>query len=253
MCEEKKARTYYDKMTVRLSAVEVLRELKLRHSYKELAEKTGVHPSILNRYIKGYLIPSYDKAVKILSEFATKDSSKLEKEIISEIKEKLIFNNAGFFNNTLLISDTQLLRKVGRLTQIKYRDANITKVMTAAVDGVPVAAHVANSLSVPLVVGKYNKEVGVDEFYEAESSVGASGILMTMFVPRMLLKKNDRVLIVDDVIRTGETQRLLIEIVKKAKAKVIGIIILLGIGSRWRRNIKLERDAFIKIFQHVKV
>ena len=42
----------------------------------------------------------------------------------------------------------------------------VTKVLTAAVDGVPLATMVANALGVNVIVAKRNKEVGVKAFLD---------------------------------------------------------------------------------------
>jgi purine operon repressor len=244
--------SYIDKINIRLEAVNILRNIKEKFTYKELSKKTKIHPSILNRYIKGHLLPSYQRALEIISKFSTSTISDLENEIKLEISRKMVFNKAGFFNNSKLISDSSLLRKIGDLIRKKYSKLGINKIITAAVDGIPIATHVANSLNIPLVVGKYNKEIGVDEFYDSESTIESSGILMTMYVPKILLKRDDKVLLVDDIIRSGETQKLLIEIVKKAKAKIMGLLVIVALGNKWRKTIKPVQDFIFELLYQVE-
>ena len=123
----------------------------------------------------------------------------------------------------------------------------MTKVLTAAVDGIPLAALVANSLGVDLLIAKRNKEVGVPAFLEETYVLQDSGVTMTLYIPKDAFKRRDSVLIVDDMIKTGETQAALVDLVKKAKAEVSGIYSLIAVGEDWRKNLKLPKGSPIEV------
>jgi len=108
--------------------------------------------------------------------------------------------------------------------------------MTAAVDGVPLATIIAQSLGVDLVIAKRSKEVGVREFYEESYIPSDSAMIMAYYIPRISLKKGDSVLIVDDVVRSGETQRALVNIIRKSRSDVAGIFALVAVGKEWRKR-----------------
>ncbi|MEM2906683.1 MAG: phosphoribosyltransferase family protein [Candidatus Odinarchaeota archaeon] len=243
---------YCEKIKTRLKAIEALKTLKQTHSYSELSKKTGVPTTVLNRYIKGHLLPSYLRARKILSMFQYSEETITGEDIKKLIAAHVKFDKNGFFNNTQIVTNTVLLRSIGAYIKEKYNSLKIDKILTAAVDGIPLATHVASNFNVPVIFGKYSKEIGVDAFYEAVSSIEASGIVTTMYLPKNLLLKGEAVLIVDDVIRSGETQKMLVSITEEASAKLLGIIVLLGIGEKWRNSIKLDSDAFIEVLYQLK-
>jgi adenine phosphoribosyltransferase len=153
----------------------------------------------------------------------------------------LKFDN-GYFDNTALLGDTLLLRYVARIITQKFARDGITKVLTAAADGIHVAVHVSNELEVELVTAKRVREVGVSEFVEETYIPSFSGTRMSLYIPRYSFSKKDNILVVDDVVRSGETQRALINLVKKAGAKVIGLFILVAIGDAWREEIILPDE-----------
>ncbi len=243
---------YCEKIRIRLQAIEVLKQLKQTHSYTELSKKTGVPTTVLNRYIKGHLLPSYLRARKILSMFKYLGEEVTEEDVKRLIREHGKFDKNGFFNNTEIVTNTILLRVASAYIKRKYSSLKVDKVLTAAVDGVPFATHVANIFNVPVIFAKYSKEIGVNAFYEAVSSIEASGIVTTMYLPKNLLNKGEAVLIVDDVIRSGETQRMLINLVELASAKLLGIIALLGIGEKWRGNINIDDEVFLEVLYELK-
>jgi adenine phosphoribosyltransferase len=71
--------------------------------------------------------------------------------------------------------------------------------------------------------------------------------MISLFVPRDALRKGDCVIIVDDVIDTGETQIALTRIVQKAKAEVTGMYALVGMGSDWKSKIEAVTHCPVEI------
>ncbi|MEM2243156.1 MAG: phosphoribosyltransferase family protein, partial [Candidatus Bathyarchaeia archaeon] len=79
-----------------------------------------------------------------------------------------------------------------------------------------------------------------------------SGVTITLYVPKDAIKKRDSVLIVDDMIKTGETQAALVNLVRKAKAEVSGIFSLIAVGDEWRKKLKLPEDCPIEVITYIK-
>ncbi|MGC8962280.1 MAG: phosphoribosyltransferase family protein, partial [Candidatus Bathyarchaeia archaeon] len=117
----------------------------------------------------------------------------------------------------------------------KFAGKRITKVLTAAVDGIPLSTLLAHRLGVKLVIAKKEREVGVREFLEEMYILPGSGVTVSLYVPRGIIRKNDSVLIVDDVIDSGEAQSALIKIVERARGDVTGIFALISIGDDWKK------------------
>jgi len=226
-----------------LLAVEYLKLLKRRFTYDELSKRLSLPAPVLNRYIRGYVLPRDERAKQII-EFAEQHIN-LEKELLSRIQ----FDERGYFDNTKIIYDVVLLKLIINKKILKFAKWKINKVMTAAVDGLPLATLVASELGVNLVFAKREKEVGVKSFLEEVYVPRDSGITVSLYIPRNSIRPREKVLIVDDVIRTGETQRALINLVSKAKGAVAGIFVLIAIGDAWRRRIpkNIPVDYFVKI------
>jgi adenine/guanine phosphoribosyltransferase-like PRPP-binding protein len=138
---------------------------------------------------------------------------------------------------------------------VLFRSAGkrVTKVLTAAVDGIPLATMVANALGVNLIVAKRNKEVGVKAFLDETFVLGRdSGVTVTLYIPKEAIKKRDSVLIVDDMIKSGETQEALVTLVKKSKAEVSGIFSLIAVGEEWKKRLKSGEDSPVEVVTHLK-
>lgn len=240
--------THAEELKLRLMTIELLRTAKYKRNitYRELSSKTGLPVTVLSRYAKGHVLPNTARA-KRLWKVLTKLVG-LERELRSRIK----FNEEGYFDNTEIIGDFNILQQAANHALSNFAGKRVTKVLTAAVDGIPLATMVANALGVNLVIAKRNKEVGVKAFLEETYALSDSGVTMTLYVPKDAIKRRDSVMIVDDMIKTGETQAALVNLVRKAKAEISGISSLIAVGDKWKEKLKLREGCPIEVITYVK-
>ena len=171
----------------------------------------------------------------------------------TELRSRIKFDEEGYFDNTDIISDFNILQQAANHALANFAGKRVTRVLTAAVDGIPLATMVANALGVNLVVAKRSKEVGVKTFLEETYVLGRdSGVTMTLYIPKDIIKKRDSVLIVDDMIKTGETQAALVNLVRKAKAEISGVFSLIAVGEEWKKKLKLSGECPIEVITYVK-
>ncbi len=225
----------------RIRVVEVLRLLKRTHTYNELSRASGLPVTVLNRYIKGRVLPSQDRSKLLLKTFQNMFDLSLE------VKKRIVFDKNGYFDNTPILSDTFLSRAIAKEVARRFADRRITKVLSPAVDGIPIAVHVADEFGVDLIIAKKAKEVGIESFIEESYVPSYSGVLMSLYLPKKTISSKDRVMIVDDVIRSGETQRALINVANRVGASVAGIFILVSIGTLWQKELRLPSSCQLEI------
>lgn len=220
----------------KLRAVEYLRYLKTKHTYRELSEIFGLPITVLNRYISGKILPGNKKTEIFLR--AYNEEFNLEEEI----KQSIIFDGE-YFDNTKILYDTFLLRRIAEHSKTLFD--NVDKIFTSATDGIPLASKVADIFNVDMVYAKQKKEVGVKELLEESYIPSFSGNVMSLYLPKNSIQRGESVLIVDDVIRSGETQRALINFVKRSEAKINGIFAIIAIKKRGLNLLKRENLKFL--------
>ncbi len=233
--------THAEDLKLRLMTIELLRTAKRQHTYRELSAKTGLPVTVLSRYAKGHVLPNVARAHHLWKTLRKMVGLEVE------LHRKISFNSDGYFDNTEIISDFNILRQAAHHALATFAGKRVTKVLTAAVDGIPLATMVANQLGINLVIAKWNKEVGVPAFLEETYVLRDSGVTMTLYIPKNAIKRRDSVLIVDDMIKTGETQNALINLVRKAKAELSGIFTLIAIGENWGKGLSLPKDCPVEV------
>ncbi|MBO3803752.1 MAG: adenine phosphoribosyltransferase [Candidatus Brockarchaeota archaeon] len=233
------ADTHLTSLRKRMITIELLSLAKKSHTYRELAEITNLPITVLSRYVKGHVLPSSSRAEALRS--ALEQVVSLEKLLRDNVK----FDEAGYFDNSSIIWDLNLLRLAAYRVIETFAGRKITKIMTAEADGIPFATVVASEMGKGLLVARKTREVGVSDWLEDSYTPSNSAVVITLHVPKYMIRRNDSILIVDDVTRTGETQRSLVELVLKAKASVVGVVTLIGIGNAWKQKLALEGDFIL--------
>ncbi len=247
--------THAEALKLRLMIIELLQTAKKTvnpktgkpYTYRELSDKTSLPVTVLSRYAKGHVLPNVARAKqlwKVLSKLVGLET---------QIRRRIVFNDDGYFDNTGIIGNYNILKHAAHYALATFAGRRVTKVLTAAVDGIPLAAMVSNALGVNLVIAKRTKEVGVKAFLEETYVLRDSGVTMTLYIPKDAIKRRDSVLIVDDMIKTGETQMALVNLVKKAKAELSGIFSLIAVGEQWREKLNLPKNCPVEVIARIKL
>lgn len=212
----------------RMMIMDLLTLLKKKYKYSELSDITGLPPSVLSRYARGRMLPSDERTDEILRSLMK--SAGLE----DLARERIRTNKGGYYDVTELVWDVPLLRLIAIRVSESLSRYGVSKILTAAADGVPLASLIGEELGATLVVAKERREVGPEEFLEDSYSPADVAIVRTLYVPRGAMRRNDRVLVVDDVVRTGATVASLIRLTEAARAKAVGIFTIVSVGDKWR-------------------
>ena len=212
-----------EKAALQLRAVAVLRTLKETRTYDELADRTGLPAGDLNRYVNGHVLPGADRA-RTLVEDVGRDA------LTAELERRVEFDDDGYADNSAVVFDQTFLDLVAPVAADAVGFDRPDVVLTAATDGITLAAAMASHFDARVVYAKQSKETAVEEFIESRQRV-SPGIELTYYLPARALSPTDSVLIVDDLIRSGETQALLLDVAEQAGATVAGVFALIAVGE----------------------
>ncbi|MFB6255109.1 MAG: phosphoribosyltransferase family protein [Halobacteriaceae archaeon] len=231
------------KASRQLYAVRILRLLKEKRTYEELSEETGIPSGDLNRYVNGYVLPGIDRADRIIQEIG-------EAFLKTEVQNRVRIDDEGYIDNTKIVFDQSLLDVLAVIIADSDNFSSPDVILTAATDGITLASAFARYFDAKCAYAKQSKETAVEDFIEARERFD-SGIELTYYLPTNLLTTSDNVLIVDDLIRSGETQEILLEIVDISGATVIGVFALIAAGDQGLERARQRTDAPVTSFIQV--
>lgn len=232
------AETRVRELKYRMMITDLLKVASDSYTYQELSEFLDLSPPILSRYMRGHVLPSYSRAQNLYQKLMEITNIK------DELKSRIAFNQEGYFDNTPLTSEITWLKIMANYAMEKFAGRRVTKVLTLAVDGIPVSTLVANLLDVDLLIAKENKEVGIDEFIEETYILKGTAIKKSLYVPKASIRKKDSIIIIDDVVRTGESIRALVNMVQSQKGDIAGIYVLVTVGDGWKDYLKDIIDKY---------
>jgi adenine phosphoribosyltransferase len=212
-----------EKAALQLRAVEVLRALKRTRTYDELAAETGLSANDLNRYVNGHVLPGADRAREVVEGVG-------REFVATELERRIRTDPEGYVDNTRVVFDPTLLDLVPPVAQAAFGFERPDVVLTAATDGITLATQMADYFGAKVTYAKKTRETAVESFIEARQRL-ESGIELSYYLPKHALGGNETVLVVDDLIRSGETQELLLDIVGRADAELSGVFALIGVGE----------------------
>jgi xanthine phosphoribosyltransferase len=120
--------------------------------------------------------------------------------------------------------DTGLMFAVGKEMAVPFKDAGVTKVLTAEISGIAPALTTANALNVPVLFARKIRPVTMTGavFVEVAQSHTKPRDVFLM-VSSEFIGPEDRVLVVDDFLASGVTIEALARLVVHAGATLVGI------------------------------
>lgn len=176
------------------------------------------------------------------------------------LEDGVIINNDilkvdSFLNHQIDVSLTRALAK-----EIAALFPTANKVLTIETSGIPLAFAVAEELkNIPLVFAKKSKSATVGkDVYTAIVKSFTRNTKSEITVANRYLKKEDKVLIVDDFLAEGNASLGLLDLCRQAGAEVMGVAVAVekrfqgGRDRLEKEGVKVYSGASIKAFKDNK-
>ena len=126
----------------------------------------------------------------------------------------------SFLNHQM---DVDLIDRIGAEFYSEFKDMGITKILTVEASGIGIACMTARYFKVPMVFAKKTASANQsNDLYTAKVHSFTRGTDYIIRVDKRYLKKDDRVLIIDDFLANGAALNGLLSIVEDAGAVAVG-------------------------------
>ncbi len=219
---------------VRRYAVDALKVLRKVLKYRELEEITGLSTPALWRYVNMRVLPTKERAKELLDKMLGEDVIK------RIIKDNIKIIDDSIVSTSNLIYNVDFLKIFALVAYKVFSELEPTAVATVEVDGIPLAVAVSEVFDAKLVVAKRKLDVGISEYHEVSYISRDPPSVVNLYIPATILGRADRVLIVDDLLRSGRTSQALIRLIRKSKATPIGLYAVLAFGNKWYEVLERE-------------
>lgn len=143
--------------------------------------------------------------------------------------------------------DVELTTKVGEAFAELFKDAGATKVLTVEASGIPAAMATAKALgNLPMVFAKKAAPNTMkDGAYAAPVKSFTKGTLSTIRVSKKFLSAEDKILVIDDFLATGEAAIGLLDLVRQSGAKCVGVGAV--VEKKWQGGHKRLEDLGYRV------
>jgi xanthine phosphoribosyltransferase len=120
--------------------------------------------------------------------------------------------------------DPNLMLQAGEELAAHFVNIGATKVLTAEISGIAPAVMTALALNLPVVYARKTKPVTMtDPVYVEAAPSHTKGLDTFLMVSPEFIGPNDRILIIDDFLASGQTIHALVRLVQHADAELVGI------------------------------
>lgn len=120
--------------------------------------------------------------------------------------------------------DPNLMEDCGRIFAEHFAKLGATKILTAEISGIAPALTTGIHLGLPVVYARKSKPITMpDQVYLTLAPSHTKGRMVELIVSPEYLANNERVLIIDDFLASGQTIRGLIRLAEAAGSQVVGV------------------------------
>lgn len=148
--------------------------------------------------------------------------------------------------------DPQLTMEIGEAFAGVFRAERVTKVLTIEASGIHFALATALKLGIPFVYAKKKKaRTQSEDTYSVSVHSFTRQETVQISVSRCYLSPEDRVLIIDDFLATGDALMGLAEIVKQAGAHLVGVGV--AIEKSFQEGRRKLKEAGIRVHSLARI
>ncbi|MCI6659779.1 MAG: xanthine phosphoribosyltransferase [Peptoniphilaceae bacterium] len=160
-----------------------------------------------------------------------------------EVREGQILKVDSFLNHQL---DIGFLEKTAEEFYRLFRETKPTRILTIEASGIALAVLAAQKFRVPVVFAKKTESLNLDsDVYSVDVFSYTKQRTYTIKVSKNYIKKDDRVLIIDDFLALGSASQGLIALVEQAGATLCGVGI--AIEKSFQEGGKKLREAGVNL------
>lgn len=152
---------------------------------------------------------------------------KLAESLSLELAEKERILPGGYLYMHDIIYNPDVVSDIARVFAGYFYGKDIDYVVTVETKGIPLAFMTARYMNTPLVIVRHYNEATDGASVNINYISGSSKKIQTMVLPLRSLKRNSKLLFIDDFMKGGGTAKGILELAREFNCEVAGIGVLI--------------------------
>jgi purine operon repressor len=144
----------------------------------------------------------------------------------------------GFVYMTDIVTHPVWSARIGEIIAARFVETQPDVVLTVETKGIPMALMVARALGIPMVMARREGRVTEGPSFTVHYISGSSRRISAMTVGLRALRRDARVLIVDDFMKAGATARGMVDLVTELGATVVGVGIFVTTAEPQKKRVE---------------
>lgn len=165
--------------------------------------------------------------VKYIPFMSENEIQKTLEELARELSNQDRVLPGGYLYMLDIIYNPEWVNKIAMMFASKFSKLELDCVITVETKGIPLAFATAQYLDVPLVIVRHYNEATDGASVNINYVSGSAKKIQTMVLPMKSLKRNSKLLFIDDFMKGGGTSKGIIEMANQFDSEVVGIGVLI--------------------------
>jgi purine operon repressor len=194
-----------------------------------ISEDIDLVQKLLNKFDLGSIetISGASGGVRFIPILSAQKTNDILAEMSKELSKKERLLPGGYLYMLDIIYDPHKVSEIGMVFASHFFQSDFDYVVTVETKGIPLALMTAKLINRPLVIVRHYNEATDGASVNINYISGSSNKLQTMVLSLKALKRNSRLLFIDDFMKGGGTAKGIIDLAKEFECEVGGIGILI--------------------------
>lgn len=194
-----------------------------------ISEDIDIVQGLLEKFGMGTVqsIAGASGGVRFIPSVGKNRTREMLKLLCEELSKKERILAGGYLYMLDIIYNPERINEISCIFAGEFFNSGIDYVITVETKGIPLAFATARNLNVPLVIARHYNEATDGSSVNINYVSGSSRKLQTMVLSLKALKRNSRLLFIDDFMKGGGTAKGIIELAKEFDCSVVGTGVLI--------------------------
>jgi purine operon repressor len=205
-----------------------------------ISEDIDIVQGIFNKLELGSLetISGASGGVRFIQSLGSTRTNEVLDELCRELSVKERILPGGYMYMLDIIYNPGKVRNIASILAGHFINSSIDYVITVETKGIPLAFTTAKLLNVPLVIVRHYNEATDGASVNINYVSGSSKKIQTMVLSLRSLKRNSRLLFIDDFMKGGGTAKGIMDLAKEFECEVVGIGVMVETSEPSKKMIE---------------